>query len=77
MARFLFALVCLGVVVLGEVEGKCPYHALWMPNSPHKLPEDHPSMKMYTVDVHKRRALQQEPTPRAADFEGKGVGTCE
>lgn len=73
MSRFWGVVGCL-VVVLGAVEGKCPYHALWMPNSPYKLPEDHPSMKMYT---HKRRALQQEATRGAADFEGKGVGTCE
>mmetsp|Transcript_19592 Transcript_19592/g.41295 ORF Transcript_19592/g.41295 Transcript_19592/m.41295 type:complete len:682 (+) Transcript_19592:169-2214(+) len=68
-----------------SVHARCPYEALWMPDSPAKLPEDHPAMLAYTGGRH----LQQQEegdneAPASAPSDGfsresfqKGAGTCE
>ena len=75
-----------------EAHAKCPYSSLWMPDSPHKLPDDHPAMKAYMMadaGTHAKRKLQQQEenggsAGGGADEEKdsistvfqKGAGTC-
>ena len=43
----LAALVALTFLWASPAAARCPYTALWAPNSPYKLPEDHPAMVAY------------------------------
>jgi hypothetical protein len=82
----LVTMLVVAMVPKQGAEAKCPYSALWMENSPNKLPDDHPAMQLYlgpeggaeTTETHSSRTLMQaNGTTAAADAYKKGAGTCK
>ena len=75
----LAALVALTFLWASPASARCPYTALWAPNSPYKLPDDHPAMVAYVGSGghgggrrHGRALAQVEES----NYKGKGSGTC-
>ena len=69
----MLSLAFLATLLLAAEAG-CPYSALWLPNSPVKLPDEE-------IQAYVTRSLQQAgapptPTKTVDDFKGKGAGTC-
>jgi len=78
----LVAMLVLMMLRMEGAEAKCPYSALWMENSPNKLPDDHPAMQLYLgggggAESHSSRTLMQTDGAGSADAYKQGAGTCK